>query len=347
MKKGKVEKLSQNATISAIIGALVGAFVTFGLSTIATEVKYHDAVTYNNISSYIDSLLVKPGLIDGDIFSLDNPFEQINMIAETMMNQQSNYDNFIAGIRECLIDSGKNQDVVYKYTQDELLIELDEINKSIETITQNNKNLTIELKDLKEQKTAILGSPDLKILGEDINTTLTDYIASIDGHNYYSENLLNSFLPEKISYDDKVIRYGEDSPQKINVISAGLIYDDSWFDFYNGDSHFTMSLQDYNNGIVTFDHYGGSLKIDCDGYYSNLSFTIGHLDNSGSSTKKLTILYMDSEGKYQETYSIEMYEDMPVEQVSIPIYNTDTIKIITNGDGNYSRYGLADMYLIK
>lgn len=354
--KRNIKKLLMELFI-ACVSAGAGSFVTFLFQSKATEIKYHDAVTYNNISSYIDSLIVQPGLIDENILLLDNPFEQINRIAETMTNQrqisesmvtgqQEDYDKVLAGIRECLINSGKNEILVNKYTQDELLNELDYIVHSVQNIRQENKDLSLELKDLKGQKTAILSSPDLKILGEDINTTLRDYIASIDGHIYYSENLLNTFLPEKITYDNEIIKYGENIPEKINVVSAGLIYDDSKFDFYNGGSHFTMGLQEYSNGIVKKSYCSGSLKIACNARYSQLSFTLGHIDNSGTDDISLSIFYMDSNGEYQETFFKNLYIDMPVESFLVPIYNTKTVKIDIsyNTDGQYA---LADVYLIK
>lgn len=361
MKKEKMEKLSQNASVAGVVTALATAVFTFILGIITgghrTEVKYHDAVTYNNISSYIDNLMVKSGLINENILLLDNPFDQISMIAETMTEQQqitteiandrqSNYNDILATIREYLIASGKNKVLVNEYTQDELLNELEYVVMSAKTIRQENKDLTIELNDLKEQTTAILSSPDIKILGEDTNTTLIDYVASIDGHTYYSENLLNTFLPEKISYDNGMIQYGENVPERVNVISQKLIHDDSGVLCYNGNSHFAMGLREYSNGIVKKAYSSGSLKIACDKKYSQLSFTLGHIDNSGADGTSLSISYMDSNGEYQETFYKNLYQDMPVDSFSVPIYNTETVKIeipYING----GQYGLADVYLIK
>ncbi len=280
-----MRKLTKNPTFAGIAGTLVGVIATFLLG----EVKYHDAVTYNNISSYIDSLMVKPGMVDEEILSLDNPFEQINMISEVMMeqrevsentmnNQQASYNNLLIGIRECLISSGKDKSIVDQYTQDELINELADTIESLSVALEENKELETTLQNLKEQKTAILSSPDLRILGEDINTTLTDYVASIDGHTYYSENLLNIFLPEKMTYIDEIVKYGDDVPERINAVSKKRIHDNSELLCYNGDAHFMMGLQEYSSGIVNNWYRSGSLKIACNEEYSQLSFTLGHVD---------------------------------------------------------------------
>ena len=176
------------------------------------------------------------------------------------------------------------------------------------------------MNDLKEQKTAILSSPDVKILGEDMDITLTDYVAIIDGHTYYSENLLNIFLPEKITFTDEIVNYGENVPEKVSVVSEKRIHDNSELICYNGNSHFTMGLQEYSNGIVNNWYRSGSLKIACDEKNSQLSFTLWHVDNSGTDGTSLSISYMDSNGEYKETFFKKLNSDMPVESFSVPIY---------------------------
>ena len=155
MKNNKKKELSYNPTFAGIISAVASGIISLIVGVLAgkytTEVKYHDAVTYNNISSYIDSMIVKPGLIDKNILSLDNPFEQINMLAETIMdqqkinteminNQQTNYNDILASMREYLIDFGKDESLINEYTQDELLDELDKVIMSAKTMGKKMKN---------------------------------------------------------------------------------------------------------------------------------------------------------------------------------------------------------------
>lgn len=298
------------AIAGGVAGAIAGSFVTY-------NVTIHDAVTYNNISSYIDSMMVKPGLVDEEILSLETPFEQIEEIATTMNEKESDYNT-----------------------------SLDEISSNKEELETDLNETKTELEELKKQKLAKLSSPELNILGENKDTTLKDYMATIDGHAYYSEGFLNTFLPDEISYNEDIIKYGKDVPEKVNVASEGLVYDLSRFEVYNG-THFTMGHHEYTSGIVTKDDgSGGSFNIDCNGEYSRISFIPGHIDDSGSFKRTLTISYLGDDGIFKEIKTIEMNIEMPMNQIILPIYNTKTVRVTSTGSAN-TQYGLADVYLIK
>ncbi len=298
------------AIAGGVAGAIAGSLVTY-------NVTIHDAVTYNNISSYIDSMMVKPGLVDEEILSLETPFEQIEEIATTMNEKESDYNT-----------------------------SLDEILSNKEELETDLNETKTELEELKKQKLAKLSSPELNILGENKDATLKDYMATIDGHTFYSEEFLNTFLPEEISYNEETIKYGKDVPEKVNAASEGLIYNSSGFEVYKGDKHFTMGLKDYNSGVASDANSKGKFNIACNGKYSKMSFVQGHIDDSGSYNQTFTISYLDVDGEYKETYFKEMCNDMPIDLITVPIYNTDTVQV-TATYNNGTQYGLAEIYLIK
>ncbi len=342
----KVKKITENPSFAAVAGVIVGLI----LGTASGTIQYHDAVTYNNISSYIESLMVSPGLIDKEILSLETPFNQISVIADTMNSQQTSHNELINQIRNFLISAGENKSLVATYTDDQLLTALKETAKTVLTLKDNTENLETELNKLKEQKNAILSNPELRILGENINSTTKDYMATIDGHRYYSEELLNTFLSESLLYNGTTIVYGKESPDRINVISSDLLYDNYGFGLVNGDSHFTMANQDYYYGIVFGNNDGGTIYISSSGDYSFLSFTLGHVDETILRNRTLKISYRDDNGKFIETKLIDLYGDMEIEEFYIPIYNTRTVKLEISGDGTIMRastYGLANIYLTK
>ncbi len=74
------------------------------------------------------------------------------------------------------------------------LDELDIINDKYKRLELESNNKIQELEEkLEAQTIAVLSSPDLKVLGEDITPTLMNYMARIDGYTYYLEGFLNTF----------------------------------------------------------------------------------------------------------------------------------------------------------
>lgn len=309
--KEKLEKITNNASFANIIGAVFTVWVLpFLLGLIVQEVRYHDVISYNNINTYIESELVDTELVDKDILSLENPFEQIQKIASIMSEQKTNYD------------------------------------KSLNEISGENEELKAELEELEGQKLAKLSSPDLNILGESKSTTLNNYMATIDGHTYYLEGFLNTFLPDEISYNEGIIKYGKDVPDKINAVSEGLIYDPLGFEVYKGDKHFKMGNQDYSIGVASEQFRHGSFNIECNGEYSEISFVLGHVDDTGTGKQTLTLYYLDNNNAYQIIRTIELSNDTPTQVIKESIYNTKTVRVTTQYNSE-TLYGLADIYLIK
>lgn len=339
-------KLSHNPTVAAVAGGVVGALLGALLTLLMKDYQYHDAVTYNNISSYIRSELVNPGYVSEEILEKENPFEQIEMIRDTISEKDLQSDNFYNAIREFLIAFGEKESDVNKYSASELIASLTNAATKMQDIERANSSLSTELEELQSQVLAKLITPKAYILGEPSDTTIKDYLAIINTHNYYSEEFLNSFLSYPLQYEENTIYYNKEAPEKVNIISANLTFDVYGFDLYNGDSHFTMGLQDYNNGIRTKYNNEHSLKVACNGNYSKITFTLGHVDEGRRDGKELIVYYLDNNGEYKEAETISLFSDMPVESYSIPIYNTRTVKIVIS-NGYYGDYALTDVYLVK
>ena len=62
----------------------------------------------------------------------------------------------------------------------------------------------------------------------------------------------------------------------------------------------------------------------------------------------MTVSYLDASGTFVKSRSIEADEKMPILTYNVPIYNTKTVQITSEGDGGGgAMYGLVDIYLIK
>lgn len=341
-RRSAIGEISKNPTIAAVVGAIVGAVVAALLTLIVKDVQYHDAVTYNNISSYIKSTLVNPGLIGEDILEKDDPFQQIEMIGNVLSESNSKNEDLCKSIRDFLIKCGLNESDVNSCSTSDLLTSFNQEMVKIDTIKSENSDLSSQLKELELQELAALSEPKSYISGEPLDTTIKGYFATINAHNYYSEEFLNLFLPKQLEYQDNAIYYDREAPERINVIGANLTYDVIGFDLYNGSSHFTMGLQDYGNGMRPSDSYNHLMNIACNENYSQIEFTLGHVDNTRRDSRELIIYYMDNEGEFKEAATFSLYADMPIQTHSVPIYNTKTVQIVIS-DSWYGDYALADV----
>ena len=111
-----------------------------------------------------------------------------------------------------------------------------------------------------------------------------------------------------------------------------------------------MKGKTYKNGLVMncgkYNDCG--IYIECDEDYSSLEFTLGHVDNADGSRVRLEVYYMSDDGTYELADGFDLYGEMPVEKISIPIYNTQSVKIAAwkAQAGNTGCYALANMYLL-
>lgn len=338
---------TNNPTFAAVAGAIAGVLFTVlaGMFTSAGHLYLvHDVITYDGISDYIQVAMVSQGLVDENILSLSNPQEQIEMIAQTLRQNKGGEKELRYSIQQFLISIGEDEETILRYSQGELLDKLIDVSTEFSEVQANNVSLQEELERLKAQKMAVLSGPKLNILGEDVDSSWIDCMATIDGAAFYSERLLNSFLSEPIRYQDGTIYYGKDIPERVNAVSAGLLYDGLALDVYDENSHFPMGNKDYASGIVAKAYVFDTVRIACDKNYSRMNFMLGHVDNTGTGSGELKISYLEN-GKTIEAETIELSDGMAKMEYSIPIHNTPTVTIELRAIG--TSFGLADIYLVK
>ena len=130
------------------------------------------------------------------------------------------------------------------------------------------------------------------------------------------------------------------------VVDSLISYDLSYAEEYsekkdtNGES-FQMSGSEYRNGVVfnntTIVYQTSSITYNVLGDYSNLSFYLGHLDNTHKSPIELSV-YLDN--VLYEKYS--MNADDPPKLINIDVSGKSTIRFTSKLD-EYTGYCMADM----
>ncbi len=374
MSKKTSNGWSNNATISTLIGVVVSFILgLFGGGSYIEHKSQKDRVSFKSISTEIESVLVNPKLIDAEILDFETPFEQLDYIASAMSTNEQSKQKLVSSLYDLLkdnnvIESGAEADyqqllsMLSNYisnvstTTTELANEISRLNSDNESSASDHQNainkLNAKIEDLQskvtdyEEKTwAELSAPNATVLGEKIDTTLRDYMAVIQSHNYYSEDFLNQVLPKSFVFEDNTIFYDKPAPERVKVTSR-IIYDTADITTFDGGDHFSMGLNDYHYGVTSNDTYDNRrFKIACNREYSKITFTLGHIDNTNMSDGRLVIYYYDNHNELKECKTIDLHGDMPILSYEVPIYNTTTV--IFEFVSRRGRYGIADIYLIK
>ncbi|MBQ4428679.1 MAG: hypothetical protein II871_02775 [Clostridia bacterium] len=383
LSKDRLKKLSENPTFANVMQVLFQPFVTiimslltviFGIDAIITHTTQKNIVSFDSISSKIDSAFVAPKYVDKAILGLENPYEQLDMIATAMYNNEKVNQDATLKLYDLLRDSGAIDADSNSVTQEQLLSLLsdyfEKLTKSIRSIEserdsykkqyedsdiENSKTIDAlnneiqgykdEIAEYKDRIWAELSTPAATVSGEEIDTTLRDYMAVIQSHNYYSEDFLNQVLPKSFVFEDNTIFYDKPAPEKVKVTSR-IIYDAERITTFDGGDHFSMGLNDYHYGVTSNDtSYNRRFKIACNREYSKITFTLGHIDNTDMSDGRLVIYYYDNHNELKECKTIDLHGDMPILSYEVPIYNTTTV--IFEIVSRWGQYGIADIYLVK
>lgn len=343
-----IYRFTNNATVAAVIGALVGGVLGY----VAKDIQVHDAVTYNNITSYIESMLVDPGYVSEEVLKKETPFDQIEFIGQDVSGKlkesKSEREKMAGSVRSFLVDSGEDVDSVEKMDDDKLRQELSKKSSEFKTTKSELEKAEEKNREYEKLTLAELKTPEAVIDGEQYSNPVQGYQAVINGHNYYADEFLNSFLEFDLVCEDNTLYYHKGALERVRVIDSMYYDQDGYINVLSGDEIYTMELEEYRDGLkINYDwssDSNGEIKISCRKEYSSIEFKAGHIDNGDGSDKDITILYQDDEGKYVSSQKIHCTGDMPVKTYTIPIYNTQTVKITSVGHGDYL---LTDIYLIR
>ncbi|MBR2095168.1 MAG: hypothetical protein IJ908_06120 [Fibrobacter sp.] len=368
-RKSKFWAFLAHPLFTAIMGAAVGAVLTYFLNNVNIERNY---IPFDNIDNLMNTFFVSSGLIGSDELLGKEISEQIKIISEQMSSDKNSIQfqkEQLTGLREALrtqlVALGEKSSVVEKKSDDWLCTTLSsKISSFSQTISKKDEEMSqmksqiAELKskisELESRKEAEIVDAKLVVEGEVISESSSNAVARVDGHSYFSESVLNTFLDNKISYstNNNTLTYGEEQPEK-EKFDWSLVSDYSNVSYYasGGGETFKMSTDKYDHGIVcNYYRYNETVAyIQLKKKYSEISFTVGHIDGTSMSGRTLYIYTTDEYGNYtsEAKYRLDLYGEMPVTVQNVPINYAQSIKIMISKSSDNSQYGLADIYLHK
>ncbi len=374
-RRNKIKAFLAHPLFTAIAGAAVGAILTYFLSNTIVEKNY---IPFDNIDNLMNTFFVSAGLISSNELLETEVGEQMKIISEKMSSdksliksQEEQLDEFRKTLRSQLVILGEKTTVVEKKSDDWLCTTLaSRISSFSQTISQKDTEISQSKKqiaelqsrisELEQRKEAEIIDARLVVDGEVISELSSNAVARVDGHFYYSESVLNTFLESRISYsvNNNTLTYGEEQPEK-EKFYWGLVSDYEHVSYYSsgGGSTFSMSTDKYDHGIVCAQNSNEETVayIQLKKQYSEISFTVGHIDGTPMTGRTLYIYTTDENGNYtsEANYRLDLYGEMPVTVEHVPINYAQSIKIIiSRSSSGYnsqykSQYGLADIYLHK
>ena len=320
----------------------------------AEQIRYHDVISIDSISTIIDTYLVQTALVDPDILELESPQEQIERIGSLMEEQNA----LSSELRSALISAGYAAEEVNALDADGLVAALSDYSGRLTQLQAENARLSEDYQTLATEYAALeagpqveFSAPSLSIQGESMDTTLKDFVAVVDGKNYYQEAFLNTYLlDEPLSVEDGVLYYGDSSSERVKAVTDALLHDNDRFEIQEGTSEYVLGTKECTYGLVNMQWADGcsEIYIECGGKYSGMEFGLGHVNDSGGGDKTLNIYCLNADGEYELAYSQELRADMAYQEaVSVDILNTETVKVEFLGSYGGVRYGMTDIYLVR
>lgn len=347
--------IEKHQLLSGLVGAILSCIITLIGGSVFVSKNYVSADSFDVL---MNTYFVTPGLVSKEVIGSE-PNEQFQIIADTMSTNKIELENYKNILTDIIIGIGMDESALETITAESVLNEMSthedqlqrniaELSKQIDSLKSDIVSLQNENKELHSQTVAKIQAATLIVDGEQIDENIPNSVADVDGHLYYSESLLNTFLSEPISFDfsKSTVFFGTERAEKI-VFPASMITQSDFAVYAVGSGNsFVMGTDTYDNGFVK--RYGNSKRLyaNLKGKYSKMSFTVGHIDGTASENVTLYIYAKNGNDKYRLLKTYELTYEMFPEEKTVELNYADGLQIVI--EGSYSaEYALADIYLYR
>lgn len=329
----------------AVIGAVVGAVITgatsvliYFLGNFSTQATL-EAKTVETLSEYF-SVVDKDMSYKEALQSLYSGYVDLNNIVDQLKGEKEQLN----GDKNSLSDQITQLEKIMKEMQEKI-----DTNEKTESII----NIAKSYAESENYEKAILTLNSIKNQTAEIEQLIDDY-----SKKYEMQTVIEaSNLQKDEKYDDaiemiekalKVLPNSVDLALKIDDInsekpkyfmSTCTFYETYHYSQYINGELFSMSGKERTNGFTLYDKYGVGYAIsNIDGSFREISFDVGHVDNTSMVDAKLMI-YRD--GILYKTYEIK--SDALATSIKIPLLGINQIKfVVENFDATL---GFADVMI--
>lgn len=239
--------------------------------------------------------------------------------------------------------------------------EITEVVDKNSELTSKNKELNKELVDATEELRQLKESLknnvsfleyEIYVKNNKINVNASNAVAKIDDQIYFSQSVLEEVTGFELNEDiDKKIMYlGKYPEEQVDLLSVCEPYDPTNGFSLGNDESFKIYSKTYSSGIRLDAYYRElrSVKFNLGSRYSELSFNIGHIDETGQKNSFTLNIYVD--GNEEPIKQIVCNANIDIDDVqSIPLNYGKTLTLewlCDQIDTDYdTSYGLINMKL--
>lgn len=310
----------------------------------------NDTIKAAIISSLITALITT--LTSILIFFLGNFSTQATLEKKTIETLSEYFDSvnkdmsYKQGLQTIYEESKQKEEEIGKLNQ-----KIDSLNNKISNLNRQNTNLQNQILNIPNFE---LKNPALILDGLKIQDSVNKSLIIVDNNNYYSENILNLLLENKLSYNSNqnIVFYntnGENisTETKIDLFDTNVLYDGTCYGIYlpSDGKTFSMGSSTYNKGFVIYDDHSlfgdgdGYALFDLKGKYSKIAFDVGRTNEYEKEDVVLKV-YLNNE--YIEEYSLNAQS--PPIPLEIDLKYVNNMKLEIKG-GSRVKYGFANVIL--
>lgn len=182
-----------------------------------------------------------------------------------------------------------------------IIAENAKLNVQLEEKDSKISDLNAELDEIKENRKYAVEFLNYELYkgDEKKNVNLTNSVAKINGTLFFSQEAFEGMVGDSLNMDvdDKIIYIGKHPDKQEDLLSVCEPYDPSRGFILGKDKTFKIHSDPYSSGIRLDAYYNDlrTVKFNLREKYSELSFKIGHIDDTGQRNSFILNIYTDDE----------------------------------------------------
>lgn len=321
-------------------------------------------IAVDSFNTLIRTHFVSTGLVQNEVLELEDADKQFSYIEKAFELAGADADDYRKSIENVLVGLGEDKNSLKGLDKDALVEKAENSKEKVKTFSEWEEDLKKIEKDIAERRAAldetlIAEFPDasLTIKGELVLDKTNKGVATINGVNYFSENLIEGYITDdSLTYSEKDgIVYGYKEPKCITASVDMISSDSNGYELVNEEYYnYTYTNGKSVNGFAV-GHYTSTVYYNLGGRYSKMTFDIGHIEGRERLDGQINIAVKrsNSEGyvnvglknKNNEMFDGKLSADMIPESLSVYLDDAVSVRITVDAGSVDQKFGISNIKL--